>query len=84
MKFENFLIFFFERITSYFHCFIPCILVIASKMCQYGVFSCPYFPAFGLSTEIYSVFSPNARKCGPEKTPYLDTFHVVCSIWNLI
>ena len=24
-----------------------------------------------------SVFSPNAGKYGPEKTPYLDTFHVV-------
>ena len=23
------------------------------------------------------VFSPNAGKYGPEKTPYLDTFHVV-------
>ena len=23
----------------------------------------------------WSVFSPNARKYGPEKTPYLDTFH---------
>ena len=25
----------------------------------------------------WSVFSPNAGKYGPEKTPYLDTFHVV-------
>ena len=24
-----------------------------------------------------SVFSPNAGKYGPEKTPYLDTFHGV-------
>ena len=24
-----------------------------------------------------SVFSPNAGKYGPEKTPYLDTFHTV-------
>ena len=30
-------------------------------------FSGPYFP----------VFSPNAGKYGPEKTPYLDTFDVV-------
>ena len=28
-------------------------------------------------TEYLSVFSPNARKYGPEKTPYLDTFHTV-------
>ena len=25
-----------------------------------------------------SVFSPNAGKYGPEKTPYLDTFNTVC------
>ena len=34
-------------------------------MSKYGVFSGPYFP----------VFSPNIEKYGPEKTPYLDTFH---------
>ena len=34
-----------------------------------------YFPAFGLNTKYLSVFSPNAGKYGPEKTPYLDTFH---------
>ena len=27
--------------------------------------------------ECLSVFGPNAGKHGPEKTPYLDTFHVV-------
>ena len=37
---------------------------------------CPYFPAFGLNTERYEV-SPNTGKYGPEKTPYLDTFHAV-------
>ena len=36
-------------------------------MPKYGVFSDPYFPAFGLNTEKY----------GPEKTPYLDTFQAV-------
>ena len=33
-------------------------------------FSGPHFSAFGLNTERYgyfSVFSPNAGKCGPEK-----------------
>ena len=34
-------------------------------------------------TEYLSLFSLNARKCGPEKTPYLDTFHAVC-IYNMI
>ena len=31
------------------------------------------------NTEYLSAFSPNARKYGPEKTPYLDTFHAVIS-----
>ena len=26
---------------------------------------------------LFSVFSPNSGKYGPEKTPYLDTFHTV-------
>ena len=30
-----------------------------------------------IRTFFWSVFSPNARKYGPEKTPYLDTFEVV-------
>ena len=36
-------------------------------MSKYGVISTLYFP----------VFSPNTGKYGPEKTPYLDTFHAV-------
>ena len=28
-------------------------------------------------TEYLSIFSPNAEKYGPEKTPYLDTFHAL-------
>ena len=35
-------------------------------MSNYAVISGLYFPVFGL----------NAGKYGPEKTPYLDTFHV--------
>ena len=34
-------------------------------------------------TEHVSLFSLNARKCGPEKPPYLDTFHAVY-IYNMI
>ena len=30
-----------------------------------------------IRTEYLSVFSPNVGKYGPEKTPYLGTFHVV-------
>ena len=29
-------------------------------------YSAPYFPAFGLNTERYGVFSPNAGKYGPQ------------------
>ena len=47
------------------------------KSAKIRSFSGPYFPAFGLNTERYSVFSPNAGKYGPEKTPYLDTFQGV-------
>ena len=41
----------------------------AWKVSKYGAFSGTYFP----------VFSPNTGKYGPEKTPYLDTFHGVAS-----
>ena len=34
-------------------------------------------------TRYLSVFSPNAEKYGPEKTPYLDTFHAVCVKENI-
>ena len=33
-------------------------------------------------TAYLSVFSPNAGKYGPEKTPYLDTFQTVFGIYN--
>ena len=52
----------------------------ARKVSKYGVISGPYFPIFGLNTEIYGVFpriQPYYRKIRPEITPYLATFHVV-------
>ena len=52
-------------------------------MTKYEVFSGPYFPAFELNTERYGVFSSNAGKYGPEKTPYLDTFHAVSTQLNM-
>ena len=58
------------------------VLNTASKVPKYGVFSGPYFPSFGLNTSYLSVFSPNAGKYGPEKTPYLDTFYAVKDITN--
>ena len=51
-------------------------------MSKCGVSSGPYFPAFGLNTEKYGVFSPNAGKYGPEKAPYWDTFHAVSATIN--
>ena len=46
----------------------------AWKVSKYGVVSGPYFTPF----ELYLfVFSPNAGKYGPEKTPYCVTFHAV-------
>ena len=39
----------------------------AWKVSKYGVIYGPYFPVFGLNT----------GKCGPEITPYLDTFRAV-------
>ena len=41
-------------------------------MSIYGVFSGPYFPVFGLNTGKY----------GPQKTPYLGTFHAVVVVGN--
>ena len=34
-------------------------------------------------TEYFSVFSPNAGKCGPEVTPFLDTFHAVVLLMSV-
>ena len=50
------------------------------KVSKYGVNSGPYFPVFGLNTEIYRVnlrIQSETGKYGPEITPYLDTFHAV-------
>ena len=37
----------------------------------------PYSLRMRKNTKYFYVFSPNAGKYGPEKTPYLDTFHAV-------
>ena len=44
----------------------------AWKVSKYKVISGPYFPVFGLNTEI-----SNAEKYGAEITPYLNTFHAL-------
>ena len=67
------------------------IILTTWKVPIYGVISGPYFPVFGLNTEIYwkvskygiisgpyfPVLQENAGKYRPEITPYLDTFHAV-------
>ena len=45
----------------------------AENVSNYGVFSGPHFPAFGLNTE----YSPNEEKYRPERTPYSHTLHAV-------
>ena len=52
-------------------------VLIAWKVSKYEVISGPYFPVFGLNTQIYSVFNSTTEKYGPEITPHLDTFHAV-------
>ena len=49
-------------------------LVTAWKVSKYG-FSGLYFRVFALNTVKSSLSSPEMGKYGPEKTPYLDTFH---------
>ena len=48
-----------------------------------GSFSGPYFPAFGMNTERYSVSLRIQYDCGKirtRKTPNMDTFHAVSII----
>ena len=42
------------------------VTVTARKVSKNGVISGPYFPVFGLNTQIYEDFSPNTGKYGPE------------------
>ena len=58
----------------------------AWKASRYGVFLVRIFPHsdwIWRDTEHLSVFSPNAGKYGPEKTPYLDSFHIMRASRNL-
>ena len=58
-------------------------LVTAWKVSKYGVILSPIFPHsdwIRKDSEYLSVISPNAGKYGPEKAPYLDTFHAMSSL----
>ena len=49
------------------------------KVSKYGVFSGPYFPAFGLNTERYEVFLRIQSKCGKIRTRKNSVFgHFSC------
>ena len=47
-----------------------CINNTSWKVFKYGVFSGLCFP----------VFTSNTGKYGPQKTPYLETFHAICNL----
>ena len=49
-----------------------------TKRCGVSLF--PHSDSIRRDTEYLFVFSPNMGKYGPEKTPYLDTFHAVKSL----
>ena len=53
----------------------------------FGVFSGPYFPAFGLNMEIFSVNLRIQSKCGKiwtRKTQNTDTFYTVIGLKNFV
>ena len=63
-------------------------LVNTSYHCMKSVrirsYSGPYFPAFGLNTEKYSVYLPIQSECGKiqtKKTPNTDTFSAILITW---
>ena len=54
------------------------------KVSKYGVFSGPYFPAFGMNTEKYGVslcIQSKCRKIRTRKTPNTDIFQAVELVW---
>ena len=56
------------------------ITLTAWKLSKYGVFSGPYFPAFGLNTERYSISLCIQSKCGKIRTSKNPVFgHFSCS-----
>ena len=58
-----------KKVFRFFHCV---------KSVRIRNFTCPYFPAFGLNTESYSVNFCIQSECGKirtRKTPNMDTFY---------
>ena len=59
-------------------------LIALRKKCFFLVRIFPYSDRIRRDTPYLSVLSQNAGKCGPEETPYLDTFHTVLCNWRYI
>ena len=60
------------------------IIITAWKVSKYGVFSGPYFPGFGLNTEIYSVSLRNQSEYWKIRTRKNFVFgHFSRSVWIL-
>ena len=58
----------------------PRMLALREKYPNTELFPGPYFPAFGLNTERYSIHLRIQYECGEiriRKTRYLDAFHAV-------
>ena len=57
------------------------ILQVVQKIWRFSPSILHYVESVQIRSFFWSVFSPNAGKYGPEKTPYLDTFHTVLTIF---
>lgn len=81
---------FFSIMVKLLRCFLIIIFILHGSIlkkksglpekCPYLGFSIPYFLAFVLTTEIYSVNPPSQSKCGKiptKKIPSTDTFYAV-------
>ena len=65
----------YKQLVISVNCFISSIT--AWKVPKYRVFLVRIIMYSDWIRRLISVFSPNTGKYGPEKTPYLDTFHAV-------
>ena len=60
---------------------------LRERMSRFGGFSGPYFPVFGVNTEIYRVttrINSEYSKIRTRKTPKLDFFRLVINFSNLL
>ena len=60
-----------------------CVKSVQIRSFFWSVFSCTWTEYGDLRMRYNLVFSPNAGKYGPEKTSYLDTFHIVAALLQM-